>query len=67
MPPAALSQLCEPSVHGCGVGGGVGTGVCTGVSVVGVVGGCCVGIGVGPAATGEHVWPPCGMAQPLLQ
>jgi hypothetical protein len=52
------------------VGTFVGAGVGTGVGVVGVVGiggvgG--VGIGVGPAVTIEHVWPPCGMAQPLLQ
>jgi hypothetical protein len=27
MPPSDLSQPCEPSKHGCGVGGGVGYGV----------------------------------------
>ena len=38
MPPAVLSQPCEPSSHGCGVGAGVGAdvgGVGTGVGGVG--------------------------------
>ena len=46
MPPGALSQPCEPSAHGCGVGAGVGAVV--GVAVGALVGGA-EGAGVGHA------------------
>ena len=48
MPPSVLSQPCEPSSHGCGVGAGVGAGVGSGVGAgVGKLVGCGVGAGVG--------------------
>jgi hypothetical protein len=43
-PPGPLSQLCEPSSHGCGVGAGVG-------AIVGAI----VGLGVGGAGVGAGV------------
>ena len=50
IPPAVLSQLCVPSVQGCGVGAGVGSGVGAGVGS-GV--GAGVGSGVGNAVGAE--------------
>ena len=46
MPPAVLSQPCEPSAHGCGVGAGVGAVV---GAAVGLAVGACVGAAVGYA------------------
>ena len=59
MPPSFLSQPCEPSTHGCGVGAGVGAGVGDGVGLgVGLAVGVGVGAGVGhvphPDASNAH-------------
>ena len=70
-PPGVLSQPCEPSSHGCGVGAGVGVavgaalGAAEGADVgaavgatVGALVGEAVGAAVGEAVMSTHA-PPC--------
>jgi hypothetical protein len=64
-PPAPVSQVCEPSRQGCGVGAGVGDGVGEGVGdavgdgvgeAVGDGVGADVGDGVGAFVILVHTW-----------
>jgi len=76
MPPSFLSQPCEPSSHGCGVGAGVGAGVGDGVGLgvglavgvgVGAGVGTAVGDGVGEEVTRAHAMELCSQASSLLE